>query len=624
VIYPDIIGTKDSAAAEVRLRQELVQVALGRSPADLVLRVGRLLNVHAAQWLDDWEIVIKGERIAWTGPGGHWTGETARRVHHPDLHAAPGFGEVHKHIESTHITPEYEAELVLPFGNTWTCEGSHEIANVVGDRTAEFWSLPRRLGVPLKIFPLIGAAVPPTAYECCGGGYFDYRSMDRFLRDHIGVIGLDEVMDWPSVWNPENPSYARTWGMLQACFEHRGVIEGHAARMEDIHAINAFAASGISSDHEVWVDQEAYDKLLRGLFVEIRPYAMPHIVGGLIARGLTDWSNTALTTDDRGVADTLAMGATDHNVRLAIRCGVPVEAAYQMVSINPARHMRIDHWVGAIAPGRFADVVLLESPREVKIAQVYADGRLVAEGGRYLLETPQVDWPDWARSTINIGRELTAEDFRIAAPPGRATVKAAILKPRHFEQDFITVELPVADGEVQRDPARKITKMAMVDRYTGEGKVARMFWQEVGPRTPDTALACSVAHDKHNVWTMGSSDAAMALAVNTLAAMDGGWVLVKRGRVAATVRLEIGGLMASRPPRVLAEEFATLFAEGDDVEWNFEVNQNDPRIKPGFPYRTIFYFLTCTPWKWVLVAPAPNAATGLVNVETGQVHPVVW
>ena len=624
MIYPDIIGTKASAEAEVKLRQHLVQVALSRAPADLVLRVGRLLNVHAAQWLDDWEIVFAGERIAWTGPAGTWPGTAAKRAHHPDLHAVPGFGEVHKHIESTHITPEYEAELVLPFGNTWTCEGSHEIANVVGDRTPEFWSLPRRHGVPFKIFPLIGAAVPPTAYECCGGGYFDYGSMDRFLRDHMAVIGLDEVMDWPSVWNPKNPSYDRTWGMLQACFEHRGVIEGHAARMEDPHAINAFAASGISSDHEVWVDQEAYDKLLRGLFVEIRPYAMPHIVGGLIARGLKDWSNTALTTDDRGVADTLAMGATDHNIRLAISCGVPLEAAYQMVSINPARHMRIDHWVGAIAPGRFADVVLLEDPRTVKIAQVYADGKLVAERGRYLLETPHIDWPDWARSTINIGRALTADDFRIDAPPGRSTVKAAILKPRHFEDNFITVELPVVDGVVQRDSTRKITKMAMVDRYTGEAKVARMFWQEVGPRTPDTALACSVAHDKHNVWTMGSSDAAMALAVNTLAAMDGGWVLVKHGKVAATVRLEIGGLMASRPPRVLAEEFATLFAAGADIDWNFELNKNDPRIKPGFPYRTIFYFLTCTPWKWVLVAPAPNAQTGLVNVETGQVHPVVW
>ncbi len=624
MIYADIIGTKESAKAEVALRQELVQVALGRAPADLVIRVGKLLNVHTAQWLADWEVVIKGERIAWTGPAGAWKGQAARRVHHPDLHAAPGFGEVHKHIESTHITPEYEAELVLPFGNTWTCEGSHEIANVVGDRTAEFWSLHRQAGVPFKIFPLIGAAVPPTAYECCGGGYFDYRSMDKFLTDHIGVIGLDEVMDWPSVWNPKNPSYDRTWGMLQACFEHRGVIEGHAARMEDIQAINAFAASGISSDHEVWVDQEAYDKLLRGLFVEIRPYAMQHIIGGLIERGLTDWSNTALTTDDRGVADTLAMGATDHNVRLAIRSGVPVEAAYQMVTINPARHMRIDHWVGSIAPGRFADLVLLEDPKAVTIAEVYADGKRVAERGKYLLETPRIDWPAWARSTVHIGRDLTAEDFKIPAPNGGATAKAAILKPRHFEDEFITVELPVEDGAVQRDPARKITKMAMVDRYTGEAKVARMFWQDVGTRTPDTALACSIAHDKHNVWTTGSSDAAMALAVNTLARMDGGWVLVKRGKVAATVRLEIGGLMAARPPRVLAGEFAAMFKAGEDVDWNFEVNKNDPRIKAGFPYRTIFFFLTCTPWKWVLVAPAPNAPTGLVNVETGQVHPVVW
>jgi adenine deaminase len=624
VIFADIIGTKAGAAAEVRQRQELVHVALGKVPADLVLRIGRVLNVHAAQWMEDWEIVVKGDRVAWTGPAGLWKGEAARRVHHPDLFAAPGFGEVHKHIESTHITPEYEAELVLPFGNTWTCEGSHEIANVVGDRTAEFWSLPRQHGVPFKIFPLIGAAVPPTAYECCGGGYFDYGSMDRFLRDHLGVIGLDEVMDWTSVWNPENPFYARTWGMLQACFEHRGVIEGHAARMEDPHAINAFAASGISSDHEVWKAQEAWDKLLRGLFVEIRPYAMQHIADGLIERGLTDWSNTALTTDDRGVADTLKMGATDYNLRLAIECGIPLESAYQMVTINPARHMRIDHWVGSIAPGRFADVVLLEDPRAVKIVQVYADGKLVADRGRYLLETPKLDWPSWARSTINIGRRLSAEDFRVPAEPGRATMQAALLRPRYYEERFPTVELPVVDGAVQRDPQRLITKMAMVDRYTGEGKVAKMFWQTVGPNTPDTALACSVAHDKHNIWVMGSSDEAMALAVNTLAEQDGGWALVKRGRVAATVRLEIGGLMAARPPEMLAAEFAKLFAEGEEIDWHFELNANDPRIKPGFPYRTIFYFLTCLPWKWVLVAPAPNAPTGLVNVETGETHPVVW
>src|SRR5262249_43154452 len=162
-------------------------------------------------------------------------------------------------------------------------------------------------------------------------------------------------------------------------------------------------------------------------------------VGGLLARGLTDWSNTALTTDDRGVADTLAMGATDHNVRLAIKSGVPVAAAYQMVSINPARHMRIDHWVGAIAPARYADLVLLAAaPRDVKVAEVYADGRRVAERGRYLIETPRIDWPSWARSTVNIGRTLTAEDFRIAAPNGGATAQAAILKPRHFEDNFIT------------------------------------------------------------------------------------------------------------------------------------------------------------------------------------------
>ena len=201
--------------------------ALGRRPADRALRVGRLLDVHSRSWSEDQEIVFKGRRIAWVGPAGSYQGEVRERVHRPDLAAVPGFGEVHKHIESSHLTPEWEAALVLPRGNTWTCEASHEFSNVNGERNLEFWFEARKRGSPLKIFPQPGSAVPPTAYEW-GGGWFGGEEQARFMAESLMVTGLDEVMDWPAVWNPDNPSYKRIWAMIEATFAARGVVEGHA------------------------------------------------------------------------------------------------------------------------------------------------------------------------------------------------------------------------------------------------------------------------------------------------------------------------------------------------------------------------------------------------------------
>lgn len=607
---------------EVRVRQRLALVALGKRAADRRLRVGRLLDVHGREWLDDQEIIISGRRIAYVGPAGTWSGEAAEDVHEPHLSAVPGFGEVHKHIESSHLTPEYEAAMVLPRGNTWTCEASHEFSNVDGPHNLEFWMTARHHGSPLKIFPLPGSAVPPTAYET-GGGYFGHAEQQDFLRQSLMVAGLDEVMDWPSVWNPENPSYERLWGMIRATFENRGVVEGHAAGMRALPEINAFAAAGMASDHEAWTPEEVLDKLRRGLFVEIRPHSLPDIIKALLARGQSDWSQFAFCTDDRSCSDTLKLGATDYNVRLAIESGLPPEIAIQCVTINPARHMRLTPWVGSIAPGRFADIVLLDDVQTLSIAKVWADGKQVSEGKTYLPDVPEIDWPDWARQTVNIGRPVTAQDFAIAAEPGRTTMKAALLRPFHWHDNFITMELPVEKNEVQRDASRNVTKFAVVDRYSGETNVGRMFWLGTGPSTPDCALACSMGHDKHNIWVVGSSDAAMALAVNAIAEMQGGWALVDRGRVTATVRYEVGGLMTCRPPETLHEEMQALYKAGEAIEWMYEPTYS-PRWWPGFPERLAFATLTCAPWRWVLVAPGPLVPQGFVNVQSGKTHPIVW
>ncbi|WP_312402720.1 adenine deaminase C-terminal domain-containing protein [Rhizobium sp.] len=618
----EIQDTTIDADSEVRIRQRLTLVALGKEKADVALRVGRLLDVATRTWAEDQEIVIKDRRIAYVGKAGSYPGEVGTRVHEPHLAAVPGLGEVHKHIESSHLTPEWEAALVLPRGNTWTCEASHEFSNVNGAKTLEFWLKAREAGSPLKIFPLPGSAVPPTAYEH-GGGYLGYDEQKTFLQQSLMTAGLDEVMDWPAVWNPENPSHDRLWGMIRATFEKRAVVEGHAAGIRDLPSINAFAAAGLASDHEAWTPEEFWDKLTHGLFMELRPHSLPEVIKGLLDRGLADWSQIALTTDDRSASDTLKLGATDHNVRLAIEAGLAPEIAIQCVTINPARHMRLTPWVGSIAPGRYADIVLLSDVEKFEIAKVWADGKQVSDGKTYLPAVPKIDWPEWATNTINIGRDLTAEDFAIKAEPGRETMTAAVLRPFHWTDDFLTFDLPVRDGLVQRDESRNITKFSVIDRFSGKAAVSKMFWLGCGPSTPDTALACSMAHDKHNIWCVGSSDEAMALAVNAVAYNDGGWALVREGKVVARVRYEVAGLMSCRAAEDLHEDMQALYAEGEKIDWMYEPSFH-PRWFAGFPERLAFATLTCAPWRWVLVAPSDHAPQGLVNVETGATHPVVF
>ncbi len=609
------------AADEVTIRQDLVQVALGQRPADRILRVGRLLDVASRSWLEDAEIVIRGRRIAYVGPRGSYPGTAAEVVERPGLAAVPGFGEVHKHIESAHLTPEYEAALVLPRGCTWTCEASHEFSNVNGAKNLEFWLTARRAGSPAKIFPLPGSAVPPTAYEG-GGGYFGGAEQASFMANPM-VAGLDEVMDWPALTRPENPSHARLWGMIGATFAGRGVVEGHGAGLRDLPAINAFAAAGLASDHEAWTPEEAWDKLTHGIFLQIRPHSMPEIIAGLLARGLADWSQIAFATDDRPAQDTLAIGATDHNVRLAIESGLAPEVALQCVTLNPARHMRLTPWVGSIAPGRYGDIVLLSDVAKVEIAEVWADGKQISEGARYTGPLPRIDWPEWATRTVNLPRPLVAADFAIAAAPGRATMQAAVLRPFHWSADFLTEELSVAGGAVQRDATRAITKFAVVDRYSGKGGVSRMFWRGCGPATSDTALACSVAHDQHNIWVVGSSDAAMALAVNRIRELQGGWALASGGCILADLAYEVGGLMSARPAEAVAADYHALEAAAAGIDWLYEPSFS-PRWFPGFPHRLQFATLTCAPWAWVLVAPTEAIPDGLVNVQTGESHKVVW
>ena len=609
---------------EIVTRQRLVQVALGREQADIILRGATVLNMQTLSWAENWDIVISGERIAWTGPSGEWPGTAHEVISVEGLWAVPGFGEAHKHIESTMLSPEYEADLVLRFGTTWNIEASHEFSNVNGERNVEFWMTARQHGSCFKIFPSLGSATPPTAWEETGG-YYGYKDIHYMVTQERWVTGLDEVMDWAAVVNPKNPGFQRIWENIQATLDTRAVVEGHGAGLLDLGDICAFAASGLSSDHEVEQGEEVWNKLQRGLFLEIQPHnarAIKYLVG----KGLKDWSNVSVTTDDRNAEMTLRLGAMDHNIRVAIDAGVPVEIAYALGSYNPARHFRIDHLVGSLTPGRYADVVLLSDPAKVTIEQIYADGKKVSERGKSLVPVPKIDWPDWVTKTVNLGGEIKSSHFVVPAPAGRTSVQAAILKPFHFDPDFMTATLPVQDGVVQRDETQGLTKVALLDRYSGQIRVSKMFWKNVGFKTPNSAMCCSIVHDNHNAWVTGSSDEAMALAVNTMASMNGGFVVVREGKVVSTLQLEIGGLMTARSAEAFTENLLQMRSQMDQMEllegerhWYQDVMSADHMTE-----MLIYGFLSCPPWFWIMVPSTDAVPEGLINNRTGQTHPVVW
>ena len=602
--------------AETKARQKLVLVALAKAPADLVIENARVLNVHTLSWMNAQDIVVAEGRIAWVGPTGEWGGKAEETVDAEGLSAVPGFGESHKHIESSHLTPEYEAAMVLPQGTTWVAEGSHEFSNVSGEHNATFWLMARDAGSPLKIYPALGSATPPTAYEV-GGGYYGYDEVERMLASDRRVAGLGEVMDWPAIWNKESPGYQRLWETMQATRDARAVIEGHGGGLTELPEINGMAAAGLSSDHETQVGKEAWDKMERGIFLELRPDTIRVAIPYFLEQGLEDWTNVSVTTDDRDASASLKLGTMDYNLRVAIESGAPLEAAYAMASYYPARHWHLEDQVGSIAPGRYADIVLLSDPQTVAIEKVYADGALVGDEGEYVGPIPEIDYPDWATDTMNVGRELVPEDFAIRVPAGTETAEVALLEPFYFEEDYMTARLPVdAEGVVQLDPEQPISKIGLTDRYQGKGAVSAMYWREIGPTTPDSAASCSVAHDLHNIWSVGNSDRAMAMATNKVASMDGGCALVRGHEVVASVRYEIGGLMTQRPAEEVAAEIDALHAAADDMEWLGD--------SPGWPKRMIFAFLTASPWKWALVAPYEGNPEGFVNVATGETHPVAW
>jgi len=516
--------------------ERLIAVARGEEPADLLLKNGRLVNVLSGE-IHPARVAIVDGRVA--GLGGDYRAH--RVVDLAGRFICPGFIDAHVHLESSMVQPAEFARAVLPHGTVAVVCDPHEIANVLGLDGVRY-ILDASAGLPLAVYVMAPSCVPATHMETAGAA-LDAADIAQILT-YDRVLGLAEMMNYP--------------GVLFRAPSVLAKIEAAAGRPVDGHApglsgqdLNAYLAAGIGSDHECTDPDEAREKLRRGMHIFIREGTTARNLHSLLP--MVTPANARFChfcTDDRHPDTLLTEGHVDDIVRQAIGGGLDPVLAIQMASINTALYFGLRQ-AGAVAPGYRADLLVLDDLERVQVAQVYAAGQLVAEGGRCLLsaaEFPRVP----TQATVHL--DLAALDLTIPAGQGPARVIGVV--PGQVVTKDLRLEPAVAGGQVVADPARDLSKIAVVERHRGTGNVGLGLVKGIGLR--QGAIASSVAHDSHNVVVVGTSDAEMRAAVTAIAEMGGGQVAVADGQVLAACPLPIAGLMSDQPLEKVRDQVAAL------------------------------------------------------------------
>lgn len=520
---------------------DLLAVARGERPADTLLRNARFVNVFSGQ-IEHADIAIYGDRFAGVGPG-----YTARQT--IDLRGAtvaPGLIDAHVHIESSLCTPPQFAAAVLPRGVTCAVTDPHEIANVAGLPGIRFMIDAAR-GLPLAVKVMASSCVPATSMETSGAA-LEAEDLATLLDDPM-VIGLAEVMNYPGVTHAD----PRVLAKLET-FRGRP-LDGHAPGFAG-QLLNAYVAAGIGSEHECVSVPEAAEKLARGLYILIREatnarnlHALLPLVTPANARRL------CFCTDDRIPADLLDQGSIDSMVREAIKFGISPITAVQMATLNTTEWFGLrDH--GAIAPGRRADLIVLDSLSDFHIRQVYAGGRLVAEDGALVpgLELPTPALPAAVTGAVHVNWD--ALSFAVPARGARVRVIGSIEGQLVTEHRIL--ETCIRDGHAVADPARDLLKMAVVERHHASGGQALGFIQGFG--LVRGALAGTVAHDHHNLVVIGADDRSMQTAARAVGQMGGGLAVAEGDQVVAALPLPVAGLMSDQPVAAVRTGYDALIA----------------------------------------------------------------
>ena len=522
----------------------LVEAARGDRQLDLLIRGGQMLNVYTGE-IYPADIGIFADRIAVVDKGSQYGLQATQGIDAQGFIAIPGLIDTHIHIESTMVTPPNYARAVLPFGTTTVVIDPHEIGNVTGRAGIEYM-LAASQGLPLRVYVTVPSCVPAVPSLESAGASFEAEDIAEMLS-WPRVVGVAELMDYPGIVRQEPRMAAIAAAGLQA----NKALEGHAPLLSG-RELAAYLAAGVDSDHESRGWQETLEKLRAGMWIYCRENTFRQTAVDL-ARALREipqpW-NVATCTDDIDPADLLEHGHLDRGLRILIEQGVDPALAIRFATLNGATRFGLRD-LGAIAPGKYADIVLVKSLQELRASMVIAGGRLVAQDGKLIADfvdpvSPPLD------NTVRI-QTLSLDNFRLYQPgaEGLITLPVIEIDPKRTTR-LGKVQLEFHAGLCQTPLPDGLLLLSVVPRHGQSHKPSLTLLRGLGLR--EGAIATTIAHDSHNLIVAGRTAEDMLLAVQSVAAMGGGAALAAQRTISATVSLPVAGLMSDKRVEHVAAE----------------------------------------------------------------------
>ncbi|MGI6754412.1 MAG: adenine deaminase [Atopobiaceae bacterium] len=540
--------------------KDLIAVAQGSAPADLVIKHARLVSTTTAEILEDTDIAIAKGRVAYLGIGEHTAdhciSDTTKVIDAQGAYVAPGFMDGHIHVESSMVGPSEYARGVVPHGTTGIYWDPHEAMNVLG-LTALKELIKDSHRVPLKCMITPGSCVPAVPGFEDTGSKIDADD----IRETMGwdeVVGLGEMMNDPGVLACEKNPLAEIDETLKA----GKVVTGHFTVPDTDRLLDAYIASGVTCCHESTRPEDVTAKIRMGQYALMREGSAWHNLKDLsraIVGKNIDTRLVCLISDDNHPKTIVSEGHLDRILKMAVELGIDPISAIQMVTINVAQCFEVAHEMGSLTPGKCADMVFLEDLKNFRVTRTIIDGEIVAENGKALFDVERYAWPESMFNSMHVTAPLAPENFDIPAVHAdgtpitdkSATVRVMTSFPGQTIIKEEHLEVAVKDGKLCADPEHDILKAFVFERHHSTGTFAAGFAKGFGVHG---ALAQTVAHDAHNLLVVGDNNEDMARAAQVLCECGGGEVAVVDGEVLGLVKLPVLGLMSADAVEEVAEE----------------------------------------------------------------------
>ncbi|MDF1540235.1 MAG: adenine deaminase, partial [Candidatus Thorarchaeota archaeon] len=518
--------------------EQMIDVAAGRTRADIVLKNAQVVNVFTNELVEG-DVAIHGGFVAGIG---NYVGSKVYNLKGKIV--APSFIDGHVHVESSMVMPIQYARAVVPHGTGAVVADPHEIANVLGMEGIMYMSKSMR-GGPLEFYIMLPSCVPSTDMET-NGVTLDFLDIKPLMTEHY-VLGLAEAMNYPGVIFKDPEILEK----IQVALKMGKKIDGHAPDIFPAD-LNAYAAARISSEHECRTLEEAKQKISVGMHIHIREGSTAKNLKNLV--GIVTPSTAifcSFVTDDRNTLDLITKGHIDSMVRDAISYGLDPLLAIKAATLSTANHYGLQY-TGAVAPGYNADLVVLDSIERIGVEMVFKQGTLVAKDGKLVSEFGVQEQPRLRRS-VNI-QYLEPEDFQVKPRGDHMNVIGIV--PDQIITERLIEETKVVDGLVVPDIDRDIAKIAIIERHNATPPNSVGFVKGLGIK--EGAMVSSIAHDSHNIVGVTTNDEDLIAAAVQIVRMQGGIAVVRDGEVLSSLPLPIAGLMSDKPIEHVSEKIIDL------------------------------------------------------------------